>query len=67
MCDLSVEELQSYLQTRVNVRNVCLQLPNIMLLIRELCQTCSDMEKENNQGKFLISALKVRNDSYYCN
>jgi hypothetical protein len=29
MCELSVEELQSYLRTKVNVRNVCLQLPNI--------------------------------------
>jgi hypothetical protein len=24
------------------------------------------MEKQNNQGKLLVSALKVRNDSYYC-
>jgi hypothetical protein len=25
------------------------------------------MEKQNNQGKLLISALNIRNDSYYCN
>jgi hypothetical protein len=29
MCELSVEELQSNLRTKVNVGNVCLQLPNI--------------------------------------
>jgi hypothetical protein len=27
----------------------------------------SDMEKQNNQGKLLVSALKARYDSYYCN
>jgi hypothetical protein len=35
MCDPSFvknhEGLQSYLRTTVNVRNVCLQLPNIIL------------------------------------